>query len=238
MTDTTQQTTDATEATAPGDTELLRDAPVTSDDTSDVPDPEQSRIGVFDGDVDEAELNDELMETAQHLIIPLPEEGASEGEGELAPPQAAAQRRRRTHRESAVLLALTQKGNKEEGGGGNRNPYSRYFGYGPQYWCADFVSWAIDRTGNRDRKVPWGYPSGVRGITSWAKRGGHLKSTPQRGDIFTYKNGEHTGFVVSASGNRFTTIEGNTIGPDGRVIWVWSHVRRNDGSYHFVRFPE
>jgi hypothetical protein len=201
-----------------------------------LPEPEQSRVGLVDGEVSEEERNDELLGASAELL-----DGAREpGEDDQLAPAAggAPATRKATLGRRAVILALTQKGTREEGGGGNRNPYSRYFGYGPQAWCADFVSWAIDRCGNRDHKVPWGYPSGVRGITSWAKTQRRLKSTPASGDIFTYVNGGHTGLVVAVRGQRFTTIEGNTVGPDGKVIWVWSHVRDVNGPYHFVRTPE
>ena len=97
----------------------------------------------------------------------------------------------------------------------NRNPYSTYFGYGPQYWCADFVAWCFDRTGNRDRKVPWGYPSSVANITVWAQRRGLIVSSPRRGDIFTRRDGAHAGLVVGVGGGTFSTIEGNTTGPAG-----------------------
>jgi hypothetical protein len=188
-------------------------------------DPHAAAAGLVEDGAGEPARNDELLATAAALLDPEP---APSG-GVVRP---------RTLGERAVALALTQRGFTEEPGGENRNPYSRYFGYGPQKWCADFVSWAVDRCGNRDHAVPWGYPSGVAGITAWARSTGRLKTAPASGDIFTYKNGGHTGFVVSVSGDRFRTIEGNTGGPDGRIAWVWGHTRRNDGTYHFVRAPE
>jgi hypothetical protein len=139
----------------------------------------------------------------------------------------------------AVVLALTQQGMRENPCGSNRNPYSTYFGFGPQEWCADFLGWSFDQTGNRDRKVPWGHPSIVRNITAWARGRGLIVPTPRRGDIFTYRNGAHAGLVTSVTGTKFKTIEGNTSGPDGRTCWVAQHTRAtNDGRYFFVRWPQ
>lgn len=142
------------------------------------------------------------------------------------------------HGQRAAALALAQKGVREDPLGSNNNPYSRYFGFGPQFWCADFVSWAFDRTGNRDRRVPWGPPSAVVNITRWGQSHGYMMSRPEAGAIFTYRNGKHTGIVTGVGGGSFATIEGNTTGPDGSTTYVWTHQRRNDGSYYFIRFPD
>jgi len=124
---------------------------------------------------------------------------------------------------------------REHPQGSNDNMYSRYFGFGPQFWCADFVAFCVDKTGNRDHKVPWGYPSAVKNITAWGQRNNRIHSMPQKGDIFTRKDGMHTGFVTSAQGSSFVTIEGNTSGPGGD-FYVASHTRdASSGLYFFVR---
>jgi hypothetical protein len=66
-------------------------------------------------------------------------------------------------------------------------------------------------------RSPWGYPSAVSNITAWGQRNGKIHSQPQKGDIFTRKDGGHTGFVLSTRGSGFMTIEGNTSGPLGDV---------------------
>lgn len=142
------------------------------------------------------------------------------------------------HGHRAIALALTQKGVRENPPGSNRNPYSAYFGFGPQFWCADFVSWAFDRTGDRNRRLPWGGPSAVVNITQWGLNHHYIVRAPERGAIFTYKNGAHTGMIISVNGSAFDTIEGNTTGPNGQTTWVWSHSRRDDGSYYFIRYPD
>src|SRR6476469_5449027 len=87
----------------------------------------------------------------------------------------------------ALAAALHQQGRREDPCGSNRNPYSTYFGFGAQFWCADFVAWCVDTTSDRDRRVPWGPPSAVRTITGWAERNGLVVPAPERGDIFTYR---------------------------------------------------
>ena len=140
------------------------------------------------------------------------------------------------HQKRALKLALSQKGMREEPRGSNNNKYSRYFGFGRQPWCADFVAFCVDMTGSHpDKKVPWGYPSAVRNITAWGRRNRTIHSRPRKGDIFTYKNNCHTGFVLSVQGSKFMTIEGNTSGPGGD-FYVASHSRdASDGTYFFVR---
>ena len=145
------------------------------------------------------------------------------------------------HQQKALALALSQKGIREAPPPPlNKQKYSAYFGYGPQFWCADFVAWCMDRTGNRDHKVPWGYPSACVNIAAWGKKTGKLHSQPRKGDIFVKKDANnpnkcvHTGFVTSADGSSFMTVEGNTSGPQGD-IYVNTHARdASSGMYSFV----
>jgi len=181
----------------------------------------QSRVGgrrlARVSDVDPAQAADGVLGDA--AVLP-PEPGDGSG--------AAALR--------AVAVALRQQGRREDPCGTNRNPYSTYFGFGPQFWCADFVAWCVDTTGDRDRRVAWGPPSAVRTITAWAERSGLVVPTPARGDIFAYRNGAHCGLVTGSDDERFTTIEGNTTGRDGKTCWVAQHTRRVDDAYYFVRW--
>lgn len=184
------------------------------------PDPSAAKEGVLDDD-DPAGFAALEVEAAEDLLA----EDESEGPAPIS-----------RHQRNALRLALTQKGIRETPPGSNVNFYSKYFGFGAQFWCADFVAWSLDKTGNQDKKVPWGYPSAVENITRWGKRNGKIHSQPQKGDIFTRKDGKHTGWVVSSRGTSFMTIEGNTDGPDGRVVYVASHARdSSSGMYFFVR---
>ena len=187
-------------------------------------DPSASKEGVLDGE--NPERFEELqVKAAEDLLA---DEDPDDEAGGAAPISR--------HQRRALQLALTQKGIRETPPGSNINIYSKYFGFGAQFWCADFVAWCLDRTGNQDHEVPWGYPSAVENITRWGKRNGKIHDRPQKGDIFTRKDGKHTGWVVSSQGMSFMTMEGNTDGPDGRVVWAAQHARdASSGLYFFVR---
>jgi CHAP domain len=116
-----------------------------------------------------------------------------------------------SHAEKAVKKAITQLGNSENPPGSNCQKYSRYFNKSCQYWCADFVSWAFDTTGNSNKKLPWMNPSSVSSIIAWGEKGHQVKK-PRPGDIFTIKGSgvSHTGLVRKVAGNSFFTVEGNT----------------------------
>ena len=175
-----------------------------------LPDPEQSREGIV-ATLSEEELKNSIA-------------GEDAGRNELS------------HRERAVRQTRDEIGYREQGGA-NCNKFTDYFYSNRrcQAWCADFVSWAFDTTGNKDRKVLWGNPSYVGAINDWARANGKLADRPARGDIFTYRNNGHTGLVTKVEGDTFSTVEGNTTGKDGAVRWVWGHKRRVDGPYYFVR---
>jgi CHAP domain len=190
-------------------------------------DPATAREGVLDDG--SPAFDTDALEAAAEAALGEDGTGAAAGGGAAASSITAHQRR-------ALALAVSQKGPRETPLGSNCNPYSRYFGFGCQFWCADFVAYCVDRTGNHDHKVPWGYPSAVRNITAWGQRNGKIHSRPQKGDIFTRKDGGHTGFVLNAQGSGFMTIEGNTGGPLGDV-YVASHQRdASSGLYYFVRY--
>jgi hypothetical protein len=153
-------------------------------------DPSKAMEGVLD-DEDPAKFQDQELEIVEALLA---EEDQGGGGGEAAGGAAPIS----AHQRRALRLAVSQKGIRETPPGSNRNPYSAYFGFGAQFWCADFVAYCLDRTGNQDKKVPWGYPSAVENITRWGQRNGFIHSEPQTGDIFTRKDGEHTGLVLRA----------------------------------------
>ena len=217
---------------------------VTPDQAKDHPElcanPATSDDGVLDDANDEENPESEAQEMEDIAAIILDDEVVGAAASGAAASGAAAASSITAHQRRALAVALGQKGPtrtvKRTPVGSNCNPYSRYFGFGCQFWCADFVAYCVDRTGNRDRKVPWGYPSAVSNITAWGQKNGRIRSRPQKGDIFTRKDGGHTGFVLSAQGSSFMTVEGNTSGPLGDV-YVASHKRdASSGLYWFVRW--
>jgi CHAP domain len=189
-----------------------------------------------EGVLDDADPEFEAHELEAAADVIMGGEGAGAAAGGAAASGAAAGSSITAHQLRALALALTQKGIRETPPGTNNNPYSRYFGFGKQEWCADFVSFCVDKTGDGNHKVPWGYPSAVSNITAWGQRNRRIFNQPQKGDIFTRKDGMHTGFVLNARGSSFMTIEGNTSGPLGDV-YVATHSRdASSGLYYFVRW--
>jgi CHAP domain len=203
-------------------------------------DPSKAPEGIRD-DEDPANFEELEAEAAEAVVLEDEEEAGGAGGGGGA--GAGEGGGLRPHLRRALALGVSQKGMREHPRGSNKNKYSRYFGFGPQFWCADFVSYCLDKTGNEDHKAPWGYPSAVENITAWGQKHGRIHSNPKRGDIFTRKDGEHTGFVLSVQGSTFMTIEGNTTeagssDPD-KAFFVASHARNvSDGLYFFVRFRD
>lgn len=119
------------------------------------------------------------------------------------------------HGARAVEQAMTQRGVRESGGANAGIPlqrYTRYFvpGSGPLPWCAFFVSWCFDTTGDKNHRVPWGNAGYVGAIHAWARQTGRLVTVPRHGDIFGVGT-EHTGLVAGANPDRgvIWTIEGN-----------------------------
>jgi len=195
----------------------------------------QQELSASDEELEQL-LNEDVIEEVPLTEDDLTVESQDTG-GATAPAARAAAI---NYRERAVRKALGQVGYKETSV--NCNKFSGYFGKGCQAWCANFVSWAFDFTGNKDKKLPWKNPSAVVSILAWAKNTNHLlKPTdkPQRGDIFLIrkiKDGKvlasHTGLVVSVSsdGKTFVTVEGNT---SNKVM----KRRLPRSNYRFVRVP-
>lgn len=142
--------------------------------------------------------------------------------------------------EKMVQIAWSKRGD-HEGSVANSNNYSKYWGHGPEPWCADFASWAVDQAGNKNKKVPWGNPSYVPTVISWARSHKKIVSTPRRGDLFANRDGSHMGIVtgVNSKKHTFTTIEGNTSRPGYKGDrWVWTHEKVIGTKYYFIRISQ
>ena len=96
---------------------------------------------------------------------------------------------------------------------GRPNKYTCWYGFTDE-WCAMFVSWCLNQAGVPTSVAP--KTAAVSGFLDFAKKNNRYYSKtsgykPKPGDIMIQKNGcSHTGLVVSASGNSFTTVEGNS----------------------------
>ena len=158
-----------------------------------------AKEGVLD-DPDPAAFEASELEAAENVILA---DDADDESGGAAAMMSDHQRR-------ALALGVTQKGMREHPKGSNDNKYSRYFGFGPQFWCADFVAYCVDMTGPRQVRCRGAIPSAVKNIQRLGAAEGDDHSQPRAGDIFTRKDNMHTGFVLSVQGSIFMTIEGNT----------------------------
>lgn len=105
--------------------------------------------------------------------------------------------------------------------------YPNHFGRGAEPWCADFVSYVMQKSGG-DMNDPY-CPS----IVNQLKRDGNWKgrSNPQPGDIVLFdwdgdRVADHVGIVerVNADGT-IATIEGNTDHPQTGREGVWRRTR-------------
>lgn len=85
--------------------------------------------------------------------------------------------------------------------------------YQAQPWCAVFITWCMVKAFGKEtatkllRHYPFVYVPALANKTT--------NKTPHKGDIVCfYRNNTftHTGLVISVSGSKFTTIEGNTSG--------------------------
>jgi hypothetical protein len=106
--------------------------------------------------------------------------------------------------------AQSQVGVMESPANSNCQPYSKYFGVGCDFWCGYFVSWAFDRAGNKDHRVPW--PAGSsKGIYDWGMAHKMLASVPASGDIMIFADFSHCAIVrgVDQQGGAVITVDGN-----------------------------
>jgi hypothetical protein len=207
-----------------------QDTSTTSEEDTIEEEEAQQELSASDAEIEEL-VNEDIIEEAP----PTEEELAEESEDRSSFASKI------NYRERALAKAKPQIGYKE--GFNNHNKFSQYFGKNHQSWCADFVSWAFDSTGNKNKKLPWKNPSAVASILAWAKKDAkhRLVTTPKPGDVFIIrkidKNGKvlvsHTGLVwqVAKDGKTFRTIEGNS---SNKVSSNWKPVSTK---YKFVRIP-
>lgn len=107
---------------------------------------------------------------------------------------------------------------------------------GSDNWCAEFVTYSFDKSGNIDKITPYlsvetgknqAIASANKGVGSW-HNASDKDYQPKRGDIF-YKSG-HTGIVIASDENYIYTIEGNTIQDDG-VYYVKDGASNSGGGF-------
>ncbi|GMU61155.1 MAG: hypothetical protein AMXMBFR34_29180 [Myxococcaceae bacterium] len=118
------------------------------------------------------------------------------------------------YRDKVLDLARKYLGFHERGENGN--PFSTFFGRGPEAWCADFVSYCYTKAGKKLNE-PW-TPALLAKLKA---NGTYTRSHPKAGDIIMFDwapgsgpTAQHTGLVekVFRKGGQLwvQTIEGNS----------------------------
>lgn len=131
-------------------------------------------------------------------------------------------------RQEILKIAQSQVGTKENGSnGGAALKYQKYFGRGPEAWCADFVSWVYSHAGKKTNS-PY-CPTFIQQLKKQGRWKGHHNPVP--GDIVFFDWGhdgkaDHVGIVkkVNHDGS-IETIEGNTSKPGGAGEGVYQKHR-------------
>lgn len=131
-------------------------------------------------------------------------------------------------RADILRIAGSQIGTTESGeNGGAAMKYQRFFGRGPEPWCADFVSWVYTKAGKATNN-PY-TPTFVQQLKKQGRWKG--QKNPQPGDLVFFDwghdgNPDHVGLVkrVNSDGS-ITTIEGNTGHPQTGKEGVWQKTR-------------
>jgi hypothetical protein len=123
-----------------------------------------------------------------------------------------------TFKHPFLVVAETKLGAEEAPRGSNWGPEVKIFlaSVGitfPASWCAAFVYWTVEQV-FKARKIPNPLTKTGGVLALWNSTPKAMKfSKPQSGDIFIMDFGSghgHTGFVDTVTGDRFTTIEGNS----------------------------
>jgi hypothetical protein len=122
-----------------------------------------------------------------------------------------------------VAQAQHYVGVHERGGrnghSGNVNPFSQHFHRPPEFWCADFASYCLEKGGHPAGQVGVGFAS-TKSMADWYRSQGKFSHTPQvGGPVFLHEAGRkdnavginHVGIVESVEANGTVhTIEGNS----------------------------
>ena len=143
------------------------------------------------------------------------------GAGELAKMQKDA---KGDYRNTVLETARRFLGFHEQGTNGN--PFSKFFGRGPEAWCADFVSYCYTRAG---KKLNQPYTPTL--LAQLKQNGTYTRNNPKPGDIIMFDwhpgsgvSAEHTGLVEKVfrkNGKLYVqTIEGNSSDSVRRNVWA------------------
>jgi len=166
-------------------------------------------------------------------------EGLEDDTGRVGrtPPADVAARRLAPRTAEAVLAVLELRLGMGEECGVNCNEITRWWGLDAA-WCAMAVSFALVHGGFEDggridlpgvvttTTLGWSW---VPDIIDDFSRAGRWDGSPRPGDVFTIREGSHTGLVREVGGDTITTLEGNW---DDSLVSIERAIADCDGFGH------
>ena len=116
-------------------------------------------------------------------------------------------------------IAYSERGYTESPKNSNKTKFGKWFGFDGVAWCAIFVCWCYDKSGNRLPNI--GFRKGFAGCqtaVAYFKKSKEVTKNPSVGDIVFFdwngdKRYDHTGIFNGWKDKKnglFYTIEGNT----------------------------
>lgn len=106
---------------------------------------------------------------------------------------------------------------------GNKNytKYGKWYGLNPAYWCAEYVSWCVNKAFG-DCKIMYGKSASCETIRQRFKDNKRYGDTPKEGAFIFFSGSRHQGavhigIVTRVSGDTVYTMEGNTNSDKGVV---------------------
>lgn len=122
-----------------------------------------------------------------------------------------------SHRLLALQKAITQIGVKESPTNSNRQKYGEWYRMNGVPWCAIFVTWCFETTGNSGsfvRGIDYAYVPYIVNDARNNRNGLALTNSPIPGDLICYDwaggVADHVGIFEKGSPLSFTAVEGNT----------------------------
>lgn len=165
---------------------------------------------------------------------------------------AAEQAGGKTLRERALAKAITQIGYEESPPGTNGNRYGAAYGVDNEPWCAMFVTWCVETTGNSpsfEMGSRYAYVPYLLDDARAGRYGLSVTGDPDPGCCVVYDwqgDGvtDHVGFFEAWTGGRtFTAVEGNTSvsgsqSNGGEVLRRERDAGGSSGPVYFIRWAE
>ena len=106
-------------------------------------------------------------------------------------------------------------------GSNNYTKYGKWYGLNPAYWCAEYVSWCVNKAFG-DCTIMYGKSASCETIRQRFKDHKKYGNTPKEGAFIFFSGSRHPGavhigIVTRVSGDTVYTMEGNTSSDKGVV---------------------